>query len=297
MQPMYREPRISVISVGDMETSRTVDCAVAAARLGAEVAFAGRVDHGQYGVDMIARLTREGIDTSELLIDPVSPPDEALASVSRATGEPTTLRTQGGSIAKDAKLNIDALFSADICFVDVDDLALYRFLADLPVHTNPSAKLLGALTHLAESPGASASQIITRLDAVVGTAREAMSVLKTTSVTDACSLIQKEMTGSNLRFAAITDGAHGVFGVTPVRVLHIAAARMPVGHIRGAYGGFAGAMAYALAAHWDHGTALQLCSVVTGLSGSPPGSHINSPRMDQVRAILETNPPLLTELS
>lgn len=58
--------------------------AVAAARLGGDVVFVGRVGSDEAGTTLAAEFDREGVDTSHLIIDPVTPSGLAIITVDDA---------------------------------------------------------------------------------------------------------------------------------------------------------------------------------------------------------------------
>src|SRR6187551_3774307 len=63
--------------------------------------------------------------------------------------EPANHEGIGASVRMGDTLNIDELFSHDLVIVACRDVALRRFLADLPVHTYPGVRQL-ALFHFDE---------------------------------------------------------------------------------------------------------------------------------------------------
>lgn len=287
----------SELAFDRMPGGATANCAVAAARLGAEVSFIGRVGQDRAADELIAGLAGEGIDTSGLLTDSSLQADERVVITSGSREERTNLWRQGARISIGSRIDIANLFSAGICFVDVDDLPLYRFLADLPVHTNPHAKLLGSLTNLTESPETSLSEIIPRLDAVVGSSQDASAITGAGSTAEACVRCQQAMIGNNLRFAAITDGSSGAYAITLGQILQVATIEVEVVDITGAGDAFAGALAFGLAARWGAEETLRLGSVVAGLSTTRLGARAGLPRMEVVRAILDSAPPVVTRVA
>jgi ribokinase len=282
--------------IEQMPGGTTATSAVVAARLGAKVAFIGRIGADPPGESLRLSLSREGIDVASLEVDSSTPTDETMVIVSSPTGERTIFRKQGARIARGARLDIDALFGNDIVLLDVADLSLYRFLVDLPVHTKPNAQLLGTLTYLAGAPELALSDILPRLDAVVGSARDAMAVTNTSSLAEALACLQNLVRGSNLRFAAVTDRTRGAFGITAGQVLHVASIDVLPVDSMGAGDAFAGALAFALASRWGAHESLQVCSVTAGLSTTRYGAQSGLPTMDAVREVLDDAPPHVAEV-
>jgi sugar/nucleoside kinase (ribokinase family) len=263
--------------------------AVAAARLGALVRLTGRIGADRAGEELRAFLLQEGIDVAGLQEDASLPTTERIVGGERR-------RAQGARIAKGDRIDIDALFTTDLALIDVDDLALYRFLADLPVHTNPNAKLLGTLGYLAESPEAAMREIVPRLDVVAGSSRDAMAITETASPSAAAGELQDLITGSNLRMAALIDDELSVVGVTADQMLYVAPVQVQSIKTPGAEEAFTGALAFAIAARWSVDDALRLGSVVAGLTSSRPVVAAGLPYMDTVRRVLDSEPSELIEL-
>jgi ribokinase len=259
----------------------TVKSAVAAARLGASVQLTGRVGADRAGEQIRAFLQHEGIEVSGLQEDPSLPTFERMVG-----GE--IPRAQGARISKGDRIDIDALFATDLALIDVDDLSLYRFLADLPVHTNPNAKLLGTLCYLVESPEVAMREIVPRLDAVIGTSRDAMAITETGSLAEAAGELQALIAGSNLRIAALIDDDLGAVGVTADQVRHVAPVQAQSIDTTRDVEAFTGALAFAMAGRWSVDDALRLGSVVAGLTGSGPGVTAELPGMDAVRRVLDS---------
>ena len=274
----------------------TAISAVAAARLGANVSLVSRVGQDDLGDDLLTALTAEGIDTSRIHRLPERPTDETIVLISRSTGQRTIFLKQGARPSLGATLDIDSLFSDSICLVDVDDLSLFRFLVDLPVHTHPTARLLGTMTYLAEHPGKATDEILQRLDAVVGSDRDIVALTGTSTLNAALWKIQHLMCGSNLRFAAIITGANGAYGVSPDQLWHVEPHHVETLDTTGAGDAFTGALAYALALRWNPTETLQLCSIVAGILTGHLGAQTGLPTMAGVREVLENRPPAVTEV-
>lgn len=119
--------------------------AVAAARLGADVVFAGKVGNDMFGRQAVDGFRQEGIDTSCVLIDAVSPSGVALITVD-ARGENCIVVASGangnllpGDLVvekiRDAGL---ILMQLEIPLETVEYVAELAFAAGVPVILNPA---------------------------------------------------------------------------------------------------------------------------------------------------------------
>ncbi len=96
--------------------------AVAAARLGADVALVARVGEDDLGTDSVAGLRREGIDVGHVTTDPEQPTGVALIMVDRA-GENSILVAPGANArleVEDVEAARSAIESADVLLTQLE---------------------------------------------------------------------------------------------------------------------------------------------------------------------------------
>ena len=96
--------------------------AVAAARLGADVALVARVGEDDLGTDSVAGLRREGIDVGHVTTDPEQPTGVALIMVDRA-GENSILVAPGANArleVEDVEAARSAIDSADVLLTQLE---------------------------------------------------------------------------------------------------------------------------------------------------------------------------------
>ena len=118
--PVERQPRPGETLIGgdrsEADGGKGGNQAVAAARLGADVWFVGRVGDDEQGVRLRATLEGEGIDVSHLAVDPVAPSGMALITVARG-GENAIVVSPGanGRVDRsDVDGALELIASADI---------------------------------------------------------------------------------------------------------------------------------------------------------------------------------------
>jgi sugar/nucleoside kinase (ribokinase family) len=110
-------------------------------------------------------------------------------------------------------LNIDELFSHDLVIVATRDVALRRFLADLPVHTHPGVRML-SLIHFRDGVlETERIEDLTRFDVLVGAEVDYRILSPAGSeapADNALAAFAPLIQGTNVR-AAISWGKHGAF--------------------------------------------------------------------------------------
>jgi hypothetical protein len=109
-------------------------------------------------------------------------------------------------------LNIDELFSHDLVIVATRDIALRRFLADLPVHTWPGVRMM-SLVALHDGPIEGESlEDLSRFDVVIGpdSAFSDLAPHLESPIGSGVEALAPLLAGSNVR-AAVSWGKHGAF--------------------------------------------------------------------------------------
>lgn len=109
-------------------------------------------------------------------------------------------------------INIDELFTHDLVIVATRDVALRRFLADLPVHTFPGVRIMSLIAlHDGAVEGESLSDL-SRFDVVIGPDAAFASLAPTidSPLASGVEALAPQLAGSNVR-AAVSWGKHGAF--------------------------------------------------------------------------------------
>jgi ribokinase len=268
----------------------TANSAVALARLGARVALASAVGDDPAGRTLRAALAAEGVDTAWLVTQANRPTDRATIIVSPQPAERTIHWHAGAQLARGDRLDIEAIFAHDLVLVDIPDVALLRFLLDLPAHTRPRTRLLGTLTYLADPDLPDAFDLALRHDAVVGSERQALAVTGTWTLSDATAALQSRMRGQNLRAAIITRGANGCRVVTERERWQIDAFSVPVVDPTGAGDAFTGGVAYGMVLRWDWQRVGRFANAMGALAIGALGAQAALPSLAAVEALLAEAP-------
>lgn len=280
-----------VLAEASQPGGTTTNTAVGLVRLGTHVALAGFIGDDATGERVKAILAGHEIDTGWVQTRTGDRTDRSTIIVSRDPPERTLLWHRGAHIVHGDRLDVAAIFDHDLVILDVGDVALRRFLLDLPAHTAPRARLLGPLGHLSRGPDA--LTLALRHDAVVGTERELRLITGTETLDQALTLLQNRMRGENLRLVAITRAAHGCVIVTPETRTAYPAYATNVVDPTGAGDAFAAGLAYGLAQHWEERQLARFANAMGSLAIRGLGAQASLPTLPEVMSLAETDPTTL----
>jgi ribokinase len=271
----------------------TLNCAVAMARLGAQVSLVSALGDDANGAAIRSAIKREKIDDAWTATKQNELTDRSIVIVSQEEQERTIFWHQGARLKKGDPLDISGIFGHDLVLLDVDDMPLRRFLVDLPAHTVPGARLFGTMTYLSDSGTPDGWQIALRHDVLVGNEREILTLTQKSSLDEALLEVQKAMPGNPLRACVVSRGDKGAAAVTSVERWDAPAFEVYVVDTTGAGDAFAGAIAYATALRWEWSKALTFANAVAAHSIQHLGAQTALPRIDEVASILQVAPTTL----
>jgi ribokinase len=239
----------------------TGNIAMTAARLGADVSLVASVGKDEYGDRIVDSLLAAGIDTADCQRHE-GDTDLSVMLVSGDSAERTILWKQAPTIKRGDRIDIDALFRADVTVIDCVDYELRRFLTDLPAHTRPSTRLLGSLTYLADVVADDKLEVALRHDILVGNEREYRELIGCDNAERALRSVAGAMPGANLRLAVMTCSEQGSIAATHNQVFSAPALQVTAVDATGAGDAFAGALSYAQALRWDLDKSLRFANAV-----------------------------------
>jgi ribokinase len=268
----------------------TTNTAVALSRLGARVALATAVGDDERGRRVKESLAAVGVDTRWLTVKPGQRTTRATCIVSRNPLDRTILVERGAQLAMGDRLDVAGLFGGDLLVLDAPDLALRRFLLDLPAHTAPASRLLGPLTYLAHQKAPDAFDLALRHDAIVSNEPDVLEVTGTWTLSDATAALQHRMRGQTLRAALVTRGARGCLVVTETERVNIPAFQLDVVDPTGAGDAFAAGVAWGMAQRWDWASVGRFANAVGGLACCALGAQASLPTLADVEALLAAQP-------
>jgi ribokinase len=268
----------------------TTNTAVALARLGAGVGIATALGDDERGTLVRRGLEGEGVDTSWLTVKAGESTNLATIVVSHDPLERTIYWQQGAQLLRRDQLDIAGLFGGDVLVLDVADVALRRFLLDLPAHTVPTCRLLGPLTYLAMGDLHDAFDLALRHDAIVSNERELLHVTGTWTISDAITALQHRMRGENLRAALVTRGGEGCRVVTETERINVPAFAIDAVDPTGAGDAFVAGVAWGMAQRWPWAETARFANAVGALACCSLGAQASLPRMTEVEAFLASQP-------
>ena len=268
----------------------TTNLATALARLGAHVILRAVVGDDDDGRQLVNGLRLAGVNTEAVTIRDGERTDASTIVISRQPMDRTIYWHVGAAIRKGDPLDIDTFFGQDVLVIDIADAPLRRFVSDLPAHTRPAVRMLGTLTYLVDSGEPDELEIALRFDTLVGNEREYESLTGISDPHDALRAIADRMPGSNLRTAVMSSGPAGCQIVT--RDEHIAIPTFDVEALdtTGAGDAFAAGIAWGMAQRWPWDATGRFANAVGALSTRGIGAQSALPTLDEVNALLASDP-------
>ncbi|NKQ53266.1 ribokinase [Amycolatopsis sp. K13G38] len=246
-----------------MPGGKGANTAVAAARLGADVALFGAIGDDHHGTILLDSLRDAGVHT-ELVETTARPTGIAYITVT-PDGENSILVSPGANHALEPERVEKALSGAKVMVVSLE----------IPLRTVERAIETGARagvrTLLNLSPAAALSErTLAALDVLLVNEHEAAWLLG--SADDPAKLLDL-----GPRAAVVTLGARGALVLTPGSAAEIAAPQVDAVDTTGAGDGFTGALAAALAGGADLESAVRKAVQVAAISVTRPGAQPSYP--------------------
>jgi ribokinase len=237
--------------------------AVAAARLGATVAFVGRVGDDDAGRRLREGLAAEGVDVTHVRVDPDAPTGMALIAVDGA-GENTIVVSPGANArvgAADVEAARDVLAGAAVTLVqhEVPDDAVAAAIAGaggtVVLNPAPARPIAAPVDVLVPNRG--------ELEALAGRAGDPIALARSLDAA---------------RAVVVTLGSEGAAVIEGSRVERIPAPRVDAVDTTGAGDAFCGALAQALDAGADLVEAARWAVRAAAASVTKPGAEGGLPR-------------------
>jgi ribokinase len=242
--------------------------AVAAARLGATVAFVGRVGDDDAGRRLRDGLAAEGVDVTHVRVDPDAPTGIALIAVDGA-GENTIVVSSGANArvsAADVEAARDVLTGAGVTLVqhEVPEDAVAAAIAGaggtVVLNPAPARPIVAPVDVLVPNRG--------ELETLVGRAGDPVELARTVGVA---------------RAVVVTLGNEGAAVIEGSRVERIPAVRVDAVDTTGAGDAFCGALAQALDAGAELVEAARWAVRAAAASITKPGAQAGLPRAADLR--------------
>jgi ribokinase len=244
--------------------------AVAAARLGASVAMAGRVGNDQFGRDLVAGLVSAGVRTNAIATTD-RPTGTALITVD-ASGANTIVVISGANMACDSAL-------VDRALADESRPGILLLQHEIPIAANAhairAAHAAGWLVILNPAPArAVAPELLPLIDIIAPNETEAAALTgRTIATRDDALAAARNLVGLGARAALITLGSDGALYCDDSRVLHCPAVAVRAVDTTAAGDGYLGALAASLASGRSLADSLGFASAAAGLAVTRLGAQ------------------------
>ena len=244
--------------------------AVAAARLGASVAMAGRVGNDQFGRDLVAGLVSAGVRTNAIATTD-RPTGTALITVD-ASGANTIVVISGANMACDSAL-------VDRALADESRPGILLLQHEIPIAANAhairAAHAAGWLVILNPAPArAVAPELLPLIDIIAPNETEAAALTgRTIANRDDALAAARNLVGLGARAALITLGSDGALYCDDSRVLHCPAVAVRAVDTTAAGDGYLGALAASLASGRSLAGSLGFASAAAGLAVTRLGAQ------------------------
>jgi sugar/nucleoside kinase (ribokinase family) len=279
----------NVLAEYDGPGGTTANAAAALARLGASVSLRAVTGDDDPGQRTRQSLECAGVAVGGLTAVAGQPTNTAIVLVSQEPPDRTFLWKQGASLARGDRIDIAALFSHDLVYLDVYDMPLRRFLLDLPAHSIPATRLLGSLTSITRNLPPDAFDLLMRHDTAVGDASELIAITGATDLDHAIACVRSRMRGENLRAVVLSLGAAGSLAFTADELRRAPAFRASVVDTTGAGDAFAAGIAFGMACRWDWGVTIRYGNAVAACSIRALGAQAGLPSWDEAISVMRSD--------
>lgn len=257
--------------------------AVAAARLGAEVWFVGRIGRDMFGENARKAITEAGVRTDHLKVDPAHPSGIALIYVDER-GQNSIVVAPGANAAVSPE-DVDSARSAmEQC--DVVCLQLEIPLATVR-HAISCAKALGKQVVLNPAPAPREPLDLVGVDVLTPNEVEACMLSGVSpGAEEACQNAARGLLTRGVGAAVVTLGARGAVVATADRIQHVPARRVKAVDATAAGDCFTAALAVAVGEGREIGVAAHFANAAAAISVSRMGAQFSLPTRTEVEEFL-----------
>jgi ribokinase len=287
--PRLPQPGETVLGdgLGSYPGGKGANQAVAAARLGGQVAMVGRVGSDGFGAGLIENLDRNGVDSSGVERDPAAPTGAALIYV-EAGGQNMIAVAPGANAMvgpEDAQRAVAMLGPGDLLVMQLEIPISVIAQAVLAARQAGAFILLNAAPAQRLEPG-----LLSQLDALVVNEREATALTNDEQSPEDAAAALRAM---GPRIAVITLGPSGSLFCDDTGVHRVEPFPVQAIDTTGAGDAFMGALAVALAAALPSAAAVRFANAAGAAATSSLGAQAALPRLDDLRRLFGLHVPSL----
>ncbi|MDP0494918.1 MAG: ribokinase [Verrucomicrobiota bacterium JB024] len=281
--PIGRLPQPGeTIHVGDITLvpgGKGANAAVAAARLGGAVRFAGSVGEDAFGQELSATLEREGIDTGSLTVSDKST-GTAVILLNEASGQNSIMVGPGANAETVAPSDPTWYAGADMLMLQLETPV------EVAVAAARLARRQGVRVLLDPAPASASlpSELLEAVDVLLPNESElaTLSGLPTGNLDEAATAARQLIRRSGVQEVVVTLGAQGALWVNAGSTLHLPSLSVEVVDTTAAGDTFAGALAVALASGQAMSEALRYAVTAGALACTRRGAQPSVPYKQEV---------------
>lgn len=260
----------------------TATAMVAAARLGAKVAFIGAVGDDDLGDFTVRELDKEGVDTSHVVRVPGASSQFSFIMVDKSSGKRTILWTRSDVPPLDpATLDRDFIVSCKVLHID-------RHEVDAAGQAARWVREAGGIVSMdAGTYAPDVDDLLPLADVLITSHAFAVDFTGETDPAKSARAILKHR-----RIAGVTWGERGSwFACSDGTEFHVAAHKVNVVDTTGAGDVFHGAFSFGLAQGWDAPRCARFASAVAALKCTKLGGRAGIPTYAQAQKLLHSASP------
>jgi sulfofructose kinase len=256
---------------------------VAAARLGARVAFGGVLGDDDRSRFTIAALEREGVDCSVIHHQAEARPTHSTIVVERSTGRRTILYYGDGAVCPDIRHFEQAIAGCRVLFLD-NTVAPFAFDAVAVAHAHG----IPVVVDLERTPDENARRLAREADHVI------LGVVfagRLTGLTDPAAMV-RALRRPNHSACIVTVGEEGCWYSTPAtgdEVQHWWSYNVKAVDTTGCGDVFHGAYATMIARGWSIDYAIRVATATAAIKATRPGGRSGIPDLNTVETFMLDN--------
>jgi ribokinase len=246
-------------------------------RLGGRAAYIGKVGDDHFGKFIIAELRKDGVDTSNVVIQPGASSQFSFIVVDQATGKRTIFWTPADLTLEPEDISREAILAGKVLQVDAHhrraaiQAADWANQAGVPVVMDAGSVREGS------------AELVERTDCLIASAKFAREF---TGESDPGEAARRMLRGRR-KFSAVTLGEEGCVYATADGTFHQPAFRVNVVDTTGAGDVFHGAFSFGLAKGWEAPRIIEFASAVAAIKCTKLGGRAGIPTLDQTLVFLK----------
>jgi len=253
---------------------------VALSRLGASVAFAGKMGDDEFGRFMMEELKKENVDIDQVVIEPGPLSQFAFIIVDQSTGSRTILWSQSDvSPLQPSEMDRDFITSARILHLD----GLQMEAGIQAAHWAKEAGMTVVLDGDTIRPGI--EELISLTDVLIASCNFAIQF----TGKDSAEAAIHEMNALGPKIVGVTLGEKGCLIYDQEKIIQLPAFHVDVVDTTGAGDVFHGAFIYGLLEEWPLDKMAEFANAVAAMKCRKLGGRAGIPSLDEVMSFIKSH--------